>query len=609
MKRVDIRDQKYIVLRWIVSIVCIWLVTLLIGSISLELPGVYYDAVYPDYLAAIGAFRGVDNFTQISRHVGLPLLGNYYHGTMTAGFQYIVLKCIGHANQFTLRIPNLIYLAITGSLIYTLCYQVSKSSLVPLLGTILCVTTPNVLAFPRTQYYIMLPGCVFFLSSISLIIKHLVRKEEKEDFNPKILLWAGIFQGLAFYGYFTYIFMAPVSFILIGFYTCGTLKQKIRGVITCIWGIFIGSLGYFIGYYDSLLTNIFGEVMLTRILLWGGIACMGLYLLIPIFIICKHGNNAVSKKYMRIFIAGSFSVLIMAFLAAGIMLFLFGNKFQSVKNLLVLSQTRNEGNRLWVFWEMMYMLVSNKSAQNIMFGEELNGFFGGYIYLGIIMSIIVAVIALLNKRKGQKDVLLKYIGIAYLYLIGYYFFTIPISVGMQPQHFVITYFLLFVIIILDSLYIGRHIPNYLKISMGLAVLVAGAFININNDSNFLKMLVQTEGRGRYSAALDHYAETALEDNEKENKVYVFPQWGFLANFIYLTENSCMTIRDADIEPEILQEKLEQGYTLVVSAFDKSEIDIIIENLEADSQEWQEVKSKEGDYVFSYVTIKKGRYNN
>lgn len=43
---------------WILPVVCIWITTFLVGTITLYLPGVYFDAVYPDYLAAIGAFPG-----------------------------------------------------------------------------------------------------------------------------------------------------------------------------------------------------------------------------------------------------------------------------------------------------------------------------------------------------------------------------------------------------------------------------------------------------------------------------------------------------------------------------------------------------------------------
>ena len=594
-----LRDRKRIVWKETLPFVCIWIAVFLVGTIAIYLPGVYYDAVYPDYLAAIGAFPGVDNFTQITRHVGLPLLGNFYHGTMSAGFQFIILKCIGHTSQFTLRAANLICFSVIGSLIYILCRRVSKSDIIPLIGTLLCVTAPNVLTFPRTQYYIMLHGCIFLFCSILLLC---IDIDRGESFRTKIILTAGVFQGLAFYGYFTYLFFTPASMILIAFFSKGTMKQRIKKELIYMWGILIGSIGYFIGYYDSFLTNLLGEVLLTRILLLGGILCMAAYLAVPVYLSWKHESDNVGRKIGKVFLIINVAVLLAACFVGIVMFFLYEDKLSSILNFLVLSQTRNQGNRFLIFWQMMYELISNRSAQNLIFGETLNGLSGVYFYLGILLTVATGTIAFLYKKK-EKDSLLKYIGTGYLYLAVYYIFTLPISAGMQPQHFVATYFLLFTILILDMVFIGRHVSSkWLRISMGFSVLLLGMCLNITSDRIFLKKLYQTEGRGKYSSALDQFAEEAYLDMEKDNKIYVFPQWGFNANFIYLTENTCMTIRDEDIDYEALQEKLESGYTLVIAAFDRQEINNIVTELEAGFWEWHEMESKEGDYVFTYVTI-------
>lgn len=589
----------------ILSVACIWMVTFVVGMAVIYLPGVYYDAVYPDYIAAIGAFPGVDNDTYLARHVGLPMLGNYYHGTMTAGLQYIILKCIGHASQLTLRIANLFYFAVMASLLYILCRRVTKSLIIPLLGTLLCVTAPNVLTIPRTQYFIMLIGCIFFFSSLFLIYRNM---ERDESFMLKEIFLAGVCQGLAFYGYFTYLFFTPASMILIVFFSKGTRLQKITAELIYLLGVLIGSIGYFIGYYDLLITNLFGDTALTLILLWCGIFCMLIYLIIPVYMILKHENDDIEKKIIRVFLIINTIVLLAACAVGIVILFLYKDRMlnmsRSITNLMTMSQTRNKGNRFLIFWQLMYMLVSNKSAQDIIFGERLNGLFGIYFYLGITMTALAALAAVLHKRKEQKDSLLKYIGAGYLYLAAYYIFTLPISLGMQPQHFVAVYFLLFFIIMLDIVYVGRHLAKRVTIFLGLSVLVFGMCVNITTDRALLDMLYQTEGRGMFSSALDWFAEEARSDEEKDNKIYVFPQWGFYANFVYLTENSCKAIRDADIEYGSLQEKLESGYILVIAAFDKKEISDLVENLHTDPWEWNEVKSKEGDYVFTYCTIRK-----
>ena len=47
------------------------------GCRSLNTLGVYYDAINPDYIGAIFAFPGVDNFCEISKFTYFPLLGYF----------------------------------------------------------------------------------------------------------------------------------------------------------------------------------------------------------------------------------------------------------------------------------------------------------------------------------------------------------------------------------------------------------------------------------------------------------------------------------------------------------------------------------------------------
>lgn len=83
----------------------------------------------------------------------------------------------------------------------------------------------------------------------------------------------------------------------------------------------------------------------------------------------------------------------------------------------------------------------------------------------------------------------------------------------------------------------------------------------------------------------------------KRKIYAFSEWGFNANFIYLTGNSCQTIRDADIDIEQLQGWLNEGYTIVVAGFNKEKVDSLMDQLRfnwIDEKEWY---SFENLYVF------------
>lgn len=592
------KNKDYII-STVFPIFCIWAAVFLTGMQSLRLPGLYYDAVYPDYLAAVGAFPGVDNFTQITQHTGLPLLGNFYHGTITAGVQYVVLKCFGHANLYTLRITNLFYFAVAGSLLYALCRRLCHSVAIPLAGALLCVTAPNVLAFTRTQYYIMLPGCIFFMCSLYFLViaADKIRGGSRTVLREVIL--SGIFQGLAFYGYFTYLFLAPVSMILIGT-LLSPPRRWLKRELAYILGILIGSTGYFIGYYDSALTNFFGHQPLTYVLLYGGILCMAAYFAVAVFC-CVGEENATHRTVLKIFAWFHFAAVVAICIGIVALLPEFGDKLRAGENLLAQMGTRNKNNRLLVFWELLYALVSSRSAQDLIFKEELKGAFEIYCYAGVVMLAVTGFLIVYNNRKRKTDAPLPgYIGVGYLYLFGYYVSTFPLSNSMQPQHFVAMYFWLFMIMILEAAYAAAYLPKRAVRLIGIGAAALCMWINVVNDAAFVHMLHQTEGRGRFNTALDRFAADAYLDEDKANKIYVFPQWGLQANFIYLTENSCATVRGEDIDCGMLQEKADAGYILVIAAFDKQEIFDITEKLDVEKWQWEEELSREGDCIVNYA---------
>lgn len=569
--------------------------TYIVGTREIQLPGLYYDAVYPDYLAAIGAFPGkTDNFTQITRHNGLPLLGNFYHGTMTAAIQWIVLKIVGYASVETLRLVNLGYIALLGCIVYMMGRRTIKNNIVPAFMAILCVTSQNILTISRTQYYIMLPGCICFMLSVTFLVSGIHEKDKRKIRN---LFMSGIFQGLAFYGYFSFLFLALGSvFILIW-------KEKgirIRSMAAYLWGIPCGSIFYFLGYYDSLVTNLFGESVPAKIILILGAVIILVVLGIPGYAMLISEKSKIRKAVIRIYTVGICLGAAGGGVAVGSLLILGKmEKFQSLFSLLTTIQTRNEGNRLFIFWKLLYQLLTNERGQIIIFQESFR-IQKLYIILFCIAGMTVIGLALYDRKKkmgGAYTLLLEYIGVGYLYLAGFYVGTLPLITGMQPQHFVVVYFGMFLLLALEVGYIIRHIPKAAGCVVIALISVMGITANIYDINRVTDMLTRTEGRGKYNAALNEFAEEAYEDLEKTEKIYVFPEWGFNANFIYLTQNSCQTIRDAEIDVEELQGLLDQGYTLVIAAFQKESVNSLSGQLKFEQKKEKEWDSIEGLPVF------------
>lgn len=579
------------------GIFLIFLCTYLTGTQSIALPGVYYDAVYPDYIAAVCAFPGIDNFTQITRHAGLPLLGNLYHGTLTALVQFFVLECAGISNVLTLRMTNLFYIAVIGSILFLFSKKISRTYLLPLTGALLCVTAQSALLFSRTQYYIMLPGCIFFLLSCGILIKQYCVDGSCPE--SKLLL-AGIFQGLAFYGYFTFLLFAPVSVLMIAYHE--KPGKKTSGSVIFLWGILTGSVLYFFGYFDSLLVNILEICTLTRLLLFAGCAVMLLVLGLPALVILFPKYAPYRQKLVKIYCTLGIAAVVLLLTALAVVLCIMPDKLHAASGLFTHTTERNAGSSLFLFWTLLYGLLNNNRLQYTIFGEHLDDFGGIYPLCCIIVTAIVCAVYFYRKKRQPSTVTGRVILCLYFYLFGFYLCSLPIVKGMQPQHFVPFCFLMFIAIILGLCRICELLPRRVGTALALLLFLAGISINVWDNHIFLNLLDETGGRGRYSSAYNDFAREAFWDAEKPNKIYVFPEWGFYANFVYLTSNQCVAVRDADIDTNHLQELLDDGNTLIFAAENEQVIEELLGELtyrEAIKKPWL---SKEKKQIFISVEI-------
>lgn len=420
----------------------IFFAAFLTGMQSIALPGVYFDAVYPDYLAAVGAFPGQENFTQITAHLGLPLLGNFYHGTITAGIQYLVVKCVGQASVYTLRLVNLFYIAVLASLVFYIVYRVGRRFFAAFGVSLLCVTAENIFTLSRTQFYIMLPGAIFFLLSICFLFELITVNNKRVQ-----ILLAGVFQGLAFYGYFSYLFLAPISAVLLCVRNRNREKPYGNDLLLYADGILIGSIGYFCGYYDSAIVNFVGTSVKAHILLYVGIVIMlAVFAAITVWLLRKkerpHGR--LSRR-MWMAAAGGV-VLALAVLFAGYRM--AAEKIHSLLSIFSLTADRQKGGYLTSFWRFLTRILSNRSGWELMFGETDQGMNGVWICVWVVVILLTALTFYRSRKRGEKTELrlLKAVLVGYLYLAGYYLISMPLINNMQQQHFIILYFGFFILL-------------------------------------------------------------------------------------------------------------------------------------------------------------------
>ena len=213
---------------------------------NITLPGVYMDAVNPDYLAVrllhhgtepIGAWLLPGNYL-FGR---APILIAFYHGSLTTWFGLPVFALFG-TTVTGLRIAHALFgFAVLASLYALLARGGAKPWQAALACGALALDPGFTYAF-RTQSYITLaPAALLFLSLYSL------QRAADSAVRNRWLFFAGWLYGLAVVGYFIYAFFLPVLAMTASWWTPAGARRG-RGLLIAGAGLALGGAFYPLGY-------------------------------------------------------------------------------------------------------------------------------------------------------------------------------------------------------------------------------------------------------------------------------------------------------------------------------------------------------------------------
>lgn len=526
----------------------------------IEYPGLYYDAINPDYLAVQVLYPQIKNPLWIVPHVGLPLLGQLYHGTLTAWMHILAVGLTGSATLLTIRIVNMVYVIGICWVCYLICKRTGVNRVITFSGIAVIMLSPQVYSFIRTQYYIKLPGVfLLFLSLYCLIVFSSSKRGE-----GNLLVISGMLCGLAFYSYFIYLFYVPAMV----FFCMNQAKEggKNRGVSVLVWltGFLGGSIFYIIGYFDMLITGSDLNYETKKIIVYIFTIIAGMTMAGYCISCAKHYKNIVvlKKIYCGLFcilIAGSVIVVvniryIMHMIVPQVdALNIMGNKIGFLRKV----------NRIFEHW---YGVMSNGYLEELMLDKNtsiLSGVYVGAVILLMIISFFY------YKEKRHDDKILNVVRMFVVLLCSYFLFSLLFISRMGGQHFTPTYFITFMIIILELGHLHLINRNWIfHLIKGLLIL--SFIINIVN-SNLLNTNVKiVGGNNKYSSAINQLSTEALEHKMAgEKTVYIFPEWGLYSGFNYLTLNQIPVL--LSVNTSNLNRYLKDGYTYKLCAWDEGKI--------------------------------------
>lgn len=468
---------------WLISI---WLLFASAIAWHIELPGLYMDAVNPDF-QVVDVLQGEKDTSPMLYLPGnliagrFPLLTSLYHGTQNIIVDAPVVAVFG-ASLAALRAAQALFgAAILTALFFLLRNRRQDSSLLLawLPAAALALDPVFTYAF-RTQLYITLGPVAWLLASILA-----ARRVWRSDLDPlqknhtpedsRWLMLAGFCFGAAVFGYFIFAFFAPVA--LLGIITAHRSFNKelkfsklTRALAWIFLGFLIGISGYIIGYLKIMSA--------------------------------EHGVRGFLE-----------------FLSA------YQHSIGIFEAHLSLSET------IHYFANLVWRVFSNDWQHDLIFGEAWQEP-GSALKLLLLLGLPLLIFAWSELRRIQSGKLRLVMGLLACFPIVALIFGNRLS----GHHFVVLLPLAYIALAtgLNELHKSYRTSYFIRFAP-IAIWVFLIAVNLSGQYATGSELLRTHGRHLFSDAINNFSGDAIARESKKNRQHVyFPDWGLYMPFHFLT---------------------------------------------------------------------------
>ena len=516
--------------------------------------GLYFDSVFPDYLAV--QILNPQKY-QVDWSAAFPYLTQVYHGTVSLWISLFATLVTGKTSILQHRIVFSFVILGCLLLLDRIFVQNSVNIYLRRGGIFVIALTPTLITFTMTQYYIELPGTLFLLFAVLLYEK--AEKISNKDQESKTFFFSFFMMGLAFYNYFNYLFFAPG---MIFFYILHgeSKKDRIRNLLISIYGILSGAVFYFSG--DT--TIILNQLQLWKMKQW-----------LPILVwILIWGISGIMFCYLRrslVKIPLIISLLSLVVIAS-IMIMFRGTITDILTGLSVAGYYEADVlQRIGIVWRLFCGAVTGNDAENLILGESVTNGMNFLPTIFIVLSAFYIIKMVVFPQTKCRNIVWKYLIVG----ISYLAFCIILATRMQTQHFVPLFFWMVMLLILeiDQLLKPINIDNhYISFApfKGFALLggIILSFFLLQNRQTIVHNIVATGGCNYYTNQLNVFSEEALKNVKTgEKELYLFPEWGFMAGFNYLTNNMIPFSTNCDLES--ISNYLEEGFDVCIMAWESN----------------------------------------
>lgn len=505
-----------------------------------NVPGIYLDAINPDYAATQILWPAERSVRWMA---AWPWLAQLYHGNLTILPTLISLLITKNTSVMQLHIVNGIMASICIMQVYYIMKLQKCRLFSRLCMVVLGVTLPTVFLTTMTQYYIELCGTMFSLTAVIFFILW-----ENNQKNEKLCTLSYLFLGVAFYGYFNFLFFLPS--LLFATYVLNPI-DRIRRIIKGMLAFFAGCGGYFIGYSQIVLCRWVAGKRLFAMM------CCVILAFYGIIYICYRAFCSESKEAQkRVFLACVIVLCVWCVIVVPVIIEAAkgldvqgtkGSFFQRIELIVKYLKEANSGTR------------AEKNIYRMSVAQMAD------IPLAMYIMVTVFVTGILFRRKVPFIKWSWPLGVITLYSIC----AIVLATRMQVQHFIPTIFLFLMLLGFQIeryiyIYISSRWKNVIKIAL-IGIVVVVVCLNTFNTYRITMKIKETGGKHYYSNQINELAYEANENlNDGKKELYVFKEWGFIFGFNYLTKNQIeiMTYYDDNY----FNQRLHEGYEIIVCSW-------------------------------------------
>ena len=222
----------------------------------------------------------------------------------------------------------------------------------------------------------------------------------------------------------------------------------------------------------------------------------------------------------------------------------------------------------------------------------------GYMYIICFCVLTLGAVPMIILGKGKLydsiilDEKINMLCSLFIVLISYAVGAIGFISRMGGQHFTPIFFIVLLIIGIEGDIIITFINKESLVKLIYIIGLFTIFMGIINTNILHKNLQFTGGKNKFNAQINELSYEALDSRRKGiNDLYIFPDWGFMCGFNYLTMNQIPYLTTLDFEKIELYTDNKYGIKICVWDYD-------------DALEYVEMLKTSGFYNLD-INVKKG----